>query len=59
MSDTSDDVAKAGLGVLVKALENRPSYASAKVMETPWSELINSDDAIAEWHASPKQIPFG
>jgi Mg-chelatase subunit ChlD len=28
--DSSDDVAKAGLGVLVKALENRPGYASAK-----------------------------
>ena len=25
---SSDDVAKAGLGVLVKALENRPGYAN-------------------------------
>ena len=28
--NSNDDVAKAGLGVLVKALENRPGYASAK-----------------------------
>ena len=26
--DSEDDVAKAGLGVLVKALENRPGYAN-------------------------------
>ena len=56
--DSEDDVAKAGLGVLVKALENRPGLRQRGcAMNAPrWTDLMEGDEDyfIALWEASPE-----